>query len=351
MKLTWNTVNNLLSKPCWIFGKQYYDCLKPNKRKLSEEKKEMWLRVRRFTKWKASSQSHPLGRIGKVNLIELNQFRNWYGTTNVIYQGLVSIYRHCFIIFPSYLERLPVYHIRTRVTVCLCICILFAGLPLVRHLSSLAISMMTSSNGNIFRVTGHFCGEFTDSPHKGQWRRALMFSLICVWIKGWENNREAGDLRRYRAHYDVIVMSIWCWCYLQNADCSHSCPVGASIIGLRVLWPLWSLPAINLTHCDIAVHMATIIMFIIRSPISYSIQNVKDFRKMASYYQVVVATGFWKYEAHEFTHSAITGGPQTMTPEHALLTITWGVLYGFSQQYGSYWCLGIDLTLWLLQAF
>ena len=46
-----------------------------------------------------------------------------------------------------------------------------------------------------------------NSPLKGQWRGALMFSLICVWINGWENNREAGDLRRYRAHYDVIVMT------------------------------------------------------------------------------------------------------------------------------------------------
>ena len=45
-----------------------------------------------------------------------------------------------------------------------------------------------------------------NSPHKGQWRGALMFSLICVWINGGVNNREAGDLRRYRAHYDVSVM-------------------------------------------------------------------------------------------------------------------------------------------------
>ena len=45
-----------------------------------------------------------------------------------------------------------------------------------------------------------------NSPHKGQWRRALMFPLICVGINGWVNNRKAGDLRRYRAHYDVIVM-------------------------------------------------------------------------------------------------------------------------------------------------
>ena len=45
-----------------------------------------------------------------------------------------------------------------------------------------------------------------NSPHKGQWRGALMFSLIGVWINGCVNNREAGDLRRQRPHYDVIVM-------------------------------------------------------------------------------------------------------------------------------------------------
>ena len=46
-------------------------------------------------------------------------------------------------------------------------------------------------------------GEF---PHKGQWHGALMLILICVWINGWVNNGEAGDLRRYHAHYDVTVM-------------------------------------------------------------------------------------------------------------------------------------------------
>ena len=45
-----------------------------------------------------------------------------------------------------------------------------------------------------------------NSPHKGQWRGALMFSLMCARINNWVNNREAGDLRRYRHHYDVIVM-------------------------------------------------------------------------------------------------------------------------------------------------
>ena len=68
--------------------------------------------------------------------------------------------------------------------------------------------MMMSSNGNIFRVTGHLCGEFAGprfySPHKGQWRGALMFSLICARINGRVNNGETGDFGRHRAHYDAI---------------------------------------------------------------------------------------------------------------------------------------------------
>ena len=47
-----------------------------------------------------------------------------------------------------------------------------------------------------------------NSPHKGQWRGALMFSLICAWMNRWVKNREAGDLRRHRAHYDVTAMNI-----------------------------------------------------------------------------------------------------------------------------------------------
>ena len=46
-----------------------------------------------------------------------------------------------------------------------------------------------------------------NSPHKGQWRGDLVFSLICARINDRVNNGGAGDLRRYRAHYDVIVMS------------------------------------------------------------------------------------------------------------------------------------------------
>ena len=41
---------------------------------------------------------------------------------------------------------------------------------------------------------------------EGQWCGAFMFSLICAWTQGWINNRDAGDLRRHPAHYDIIVM-------------------------------------------------------------------------------------------------------------------------------------------------
>ena len=68
-----------------------------------------------------------------------------------------------------------------------------------------------------------------NSPHKSQWRGALMFSLICVWINGWINTREADDLRRYRVHCDVAVMVldfayIWkfiCGAGLGNMAATH----------------------------------------------------------------------------------------------------------------------------------
>ena len=64
-----------------------------------------------------------------------------------------------------------------------------------------------------FRVNGTLWGESTGSPmaspHKGQWRGKLMFSLICAWTNGSENNRYVVDLRRHCAHYDATVMKSW----------------------------------------------------------------------------------------------------------------------------------------------
>ena len=46
-----------------------------------------------------------------------------------------------------------------------------------------------------------------------------MFSLICVWTNDWVNSREAGDLRRYRAHSDVIVMALSALSHYLNQCC------------------------------------------------------------------------------------------------------------------------------------
>ena len=75
-----------------------------------------------------------------------------------------------------------------------------------------------------------------NSPHKGQWRGALMLSLIYTWINGWVNNGEAGDLRHHCAHYDVKVMcttirfSLYC--------CGH---FRSSLWLRRINLPLWAL--------------------------------------------------------------------------------------------------------------
>ena len=71
--------------------------------------------------------------------------------------------------------------------------------------------MMMSSNRKNPRYWPFMRGNHwwpVNSQHKGQWRGALMLSLICVWINGYVNNREGGDLRRHRAHYDVDEMML-----------------------------------------------------------------------------------------------------------------------------------------------
>ena len=56
-------------------------------------------------------------------------------------------------------------------------------------------------HSQIFRINHPFWGELVDSPHKSQWRRALTFSSMCIWINGWESY-----MRRHRTLYDVTVI-------------------------------------------------------------------------------------------------------------------------------------------------
>ena len=73
---------------------------------------------------------------------------------------------------------------------------------------------MTSSIGNIFRVTGHLRGEFTGHrwiPRTKASDAELWCILWCAPDKRLSKQSWAGDLRRHRAHYDVTVIyhDIW----------------------------------------------------------------------------------------------------------------------------------------------
>ena len=74
-------------------------------------------------------------------------------------------------------------------------------LPWWRHqMETFSVSLVLCAGNS--PVTGEFPAQ------RPVTRSFLMFSLICAWINSWENNREAGDLRRHRVHYDVIVMTL-----------------------------------------------------------------------------------------------------------------------------------------------
>ena len=117
-----------------------------------------------------------------------------------------------------------------------------------------------------------------NSPHKGQWQGALIYSFICTWINGSVNNREAGDLRHHRAHYDdVNVMSIllcsyvniisyaicaWLWllCFFEHVICIYFCIISSILIGF-----MWSLYPCSNSHFD---HYNDVIMGTMASQIT-----------------------------------------------------------------------------------
>ena len=75
-------------------------------------------------------------------------------------------------------------------------------------------AMMTPLNGNSFRVTGPLCGEFTGHRESFPSQRPVTRSFDIFFDlrlnKDWVNNRDAGDLRHNRAHYDVTEMCLLC---------------------------------------------------------------------------------------------------------------------------------------------
>ena len=75
-----------------------------------------------------------------------------------------------------------------------------------------------------------------NSPHKGQWRRPLMFSLIWAFTNGWVNNQDAGVLKRHHAHYDVTVMASMCSLAACISACKYQCS-WYQVIHTSSCWP------------------------------------------------------------------------------------------------------------------
>ena len=117
-----------------------------------------------------------------------------------------------------------------------------------RHQMETFSALLALSGGNS-PVTSEF-------PPQRPVTRSFMFSLICAWINGWVNNREAGEGRHHSAHYDVIVMGQThstrdvliciglrlssCWllvlcCQIEMQKSTHSV---ASML-VKQPWPVW----------------------------------------------------------------------------------------------------------------
>ena len=100
--------------------------------------------------------------------------------------------------------------------------------------------MVTSSNANIFRVTGHLCGEFPGHrwiPRtKASDAELWCFPWSAPWINGRVFNREADDLRRHHAHCDVIVTNAHCW--------QSTLTELMSLVSAAALSPIFLLPTI-----------------------------------------------------------------------------------------------------------
>ena len=63
-----------------------------------------------------------------------------------------------------------------------------------------------------------------------------MLSLICAWINGCVNNREAGDLRRHRVHYDVTVMLLFLKCRYSRQSHPSNTRVTYIFLPLSCYW-------------------------------------------------------------------------------------------------------------------
>ena len=102
----------------------------------------------------------------------------------------------CFVIFPIFriIERLTTIEFH------------FQMWQVSSQLSYWTYQLISNCNSWWRHQMETFSALLALCAHKGQWRGAFMFSLICAWTKCWANNGDACDLRRHCVHYNVILM-------------------------------------------------------------------------------------------------------------------------------------------------
>ena len=115
-----------------------------------------------------------------------------------------------------------------------------------------SLTMMTSSNGNIFRVIHYWLFVWgihqspVNSPHKGQWRGALMFSLICIWINGWVKHS-------WGWWYVTLPRPLWRHCNDSLRQSDAYALVNKAIIGSDSCRVACSAPSHYLNQCWLVV--------------------------------------------------------------------------------------------------
>ena len=105
-----------------------------------------------------------------------------------------SIYPHCGIL--TYQWYAPIDFVKSNL---FCIA---AILSWWCHLIETFSALLTICAGNSL-VTGEF-------PAQRPATRSFDVFFDLAWTNGWVSNRDAGDLRRHLAHYDVTVIVKYC---------------------------------------------------------------------------------------------------------------------------------------------
>ena len=134
-------------------------------------------------------------------------------------------------------------------------CLIIINVSWWRHQMEKFSALMAICVGNTpgtVKFPAQMASNAASDASEDQWRGALMFPFICVWINGWVNNREVGDLRRYRGHYDVTVMftnNYW----LNSSRANHKCICLSKLVCIMVcrLFGVKPLYKPRLTYCQI----------------------------------------------------------------------------------------------------